>query len=191
MVNQHAILSGTDVINWEKSLSFVNYNANFLSGESNFVQSHLTAKLCILIFKLKAKCPLTIRWRYLIFQNKYSNPDHASMVAENAKRAVAWLRDRPANTKCVTSRGSVLPSLAITTEEDSFSDGKNNDDVILDVCVNLSTTKNVEERRDNLRVVKRDVVLLTDDRNLKLKAHMTDVPVNAIPDFVRWAFPAS
>ena len=114
------------------------------------------------------------------------------MVAENAKRAITWLKDRPANTKAVTSRGEVLPSLSVTSEEySSGSDGKNNDDVILDVCVNLSTTKNVEERRDNIRVVKRDVVLLTDDRNLKLKALMTDVPVNAIPDFVRWAFPAS
>jgi len=113
------------------------------------------------------------------------------MVAENAKRAITWLRDRPANTKCVTSRGTVLASLSVTSEEDGSSERKNNDDIILDVCVNLSTASKSDERRDNLRVVKRDVVLLTDDRNLKLKAHMTDIPVNTIPDFVRWAFPAA
>ena len=114
------------------------------------------------------------------------------MVAENAKRAITWLKDRPANTKAVTSRGEVLPSLSVTSEEySSGSDGKNNDDIILDVCVALSTSSKSDERCDNLRVVKRDAVLLTDDRNLKLKAHMTDVPVNTIPDFVRWAFPAT
>ena len=109
------------------------------------------------------------------------------MVAENAKRALSWLKDRPSNTKCVTSRGTVLASLAVTTEEDSLIDGKTNDDLILDVCLNLST--NLSERRErDLRVVTRDVVLLTDDRNLKLKAYTCDVPVNTMPDFIRWAF---
>ena len=76
-------------------------------------------------------------------------------------------------------------------------EGKNNDDLILDVCLNLaSSTKDrgvTDERRGSadLRVVRRDVVLLTDDRNLKLKAHTTDVPVNTMPDFVRWAFPSA
>lgn len=130
---------------------------------------------------------------YIYFQNKYSSPDHAKMVAENAKRAITWLKDRPANTKGVTSRGEVLPSLSVTSEEYCAGDGKNNDDIILDVCVAMSSSvsSKSDERRDNLRVVKRDVVLLTDDRNLKLKAHMSDVPVNTIPDFVRWAFPSS
>jgi hypothetical protein len=111
------------------------------------------------------------------------------MVAENAKRALAWLKEKPANTKCVTSRGTLLPTLSVMTEEDSISDGKTNDDLILDVCLNLSS-QSADERRGDLRLVRRDAVLLTDDRNLKLKAHMTDVPVNAIPDFIRWAFPA-
>jgi protein SMG6 len=126
-----------------------------------------------------------------LFQNKYSSLEHAAMVAVNAKRALAWLKERPANTKGVTSKGTTLASLAVTTEEDSITDGKNNDDLILDVCLNLSSKDRhvTEERRGDLRVVKRDVVLLTDDRNLKLKAHTTDVPVNTIPDFVRWAFP--
>lgn len=33
----------------------------------------------------------------------------------------------------------------------------------------------------------RDVVLLTDDRNLRVKALTRDVPVRELPDFVRWA----
>ena len=33
----------------------------------------------------------------------------------------------------------------------------------------------------------REVVLLTDDRNLRLKAYMKHVPVKALPAFLRWA----
>lgn len=33
----------------------------------------------------------------------------------------------------------------------------------------------------------RDVVLLTDDRNLRVKALSRDVPVRELPDFMRWA----
>lgn len=37
------------------------------------------------------------------------------------------------------------------------------------------------------RRVKRDVVLLTDDRNLRVKALARDVPVREVPDFIQWA----
>ena len=33
----------------------------------------------------------------------------------------------------------------------------------------------------------REVVLLTDDRNLRLKAISLDVPTRTVPDFVAWA----
>ena len=33
----------------------------------------------------------------------------------------------------------------------------------------------------------RDVVLLTDDRNLHLKAHTQNIPVKSLPDFLSWA----
>lgn len=119
---------------------------------------------------------------------KYGNLEHAAMVAENARLALAFLKDRPPNTKCVTSRGTVLASLGITTEDDYDAD-KNNDDLILDACINLAMHK--EEFQGNMRVVFRDLVLLTDDRNLKLKAHMTDIPVNKLSDFIHWAFSTS
>ena len=119
---------------------------------------------------------------------KYVNLEHAAMVAENAHRALTFLKDRPPNTKCVTSRGTVLPSLGVTTEDDYNAD-KNNDDLILDACLNLAMHK--EEFQGNMRVVYRDLVLLTDDRNLKLKAHMTDIPVNKLSDFIHWAYSTS
>jgi len=33
----------------------------------------------------------------------------------------------------------------------------------------------------------RDVVLLTDDRNLRLKAHTHNVPVKDVPSFMHWS----
>ena len=116
---------------------------------------------------------------------KYSSPEHAAMVAENARHALSFLKERPPNTRCVTSRGTVMPSLGIASEDDYDAD-KNNDDLILDACINLSTIK--EEIQPEMRVVYRDLVLLTDDRNLKLKAHMTDIPVNKLSDFIHWAY---
>ena len=76
--------------------------------------------------------------------------------------------------------------LFLTASEDDYDADKNNDDLILDACQNLSMLK--EEIRLNMRVVYRDLVLLTDDRNLKLKAHMTDIPVNKLSDFIHWAY---
>ncbi|XP_040571639.1 telomerase-binding protein EST1A [Lepeophtheirus salmonis] len=116
--------------------------------------------------------------------SKYSSQEHANMVSDNARRALNFLRNRPRNTKCVTSRGVVINYFGITSEEDPNYE-KKNDDLILDICLNLSSNK--EETKGNMRIVYRDVVLLTDDRNLKLKAHITDIPVNKFIDFFNWA----
>lgn len=37
------------------------------------------------------------------------------------------------------------------------------------------------------RKLYRDVVLLTDDRSLRLKAISKDMPVRTLPDFIKWA----
>lgn len=37
------------------------------------------------------------------------------------------------------------------------------------------------------RRLRREVVLLTDDRNLRVKALARDVPVREVPDFMQWA----
>ncbi len=126
---------------------------------------------------------------------KYSSKEHAAMVAENALRALAFLRERPPNVKCVTSKGTLLATLGVTTEEDGGKGGLNNDDLILETCVNLCSPSSQappqQQQQDRMRVVQRDVVLLTEDRNLKVKAHVTDIPVNKLTDFMKWAFATS
>lgn len=37
------------------------------------------------------------------------------------------------------------------------------------------------------RRLRREVVLLTEDRNLRVKALARDVPVREVPDFMQWA----
>lgn len=37
------------------------------------------------------------------------------------------------------------------------------------------------------RRLEREVVLLTEDRNLRVKAYARDVPVRELPDFMRWS----
>ena len=121
---------------------------------------------------------------------KYASQEHAAMVAENARSALNFLQDKPPNTKCVTSLGTVLPSLTTATEA-SNDQGKKNDDLILDTCLKLSqdaTSQQTSEEDGQTRHVYREVVLLTDDRNLKLKAHTTDIPVNTLADFIKWAY---
>ncbi|CAB4066723.1 SMG6 [Lepeophtheirus salmonis] len=83
--------------------------------------------------------------------------EHANMVSDNARRALNFLRNRPRNTKCVTSRGVVINYFGITSEEDPNYE-KKNDDLILDICLNLSSNK--EETKGNMRI-----------------AHITDIPM--------------
>jgi hypothetical protein len=44
---------------------------------------------------------------------------HAQHVKESAGSALAFLRSRPTNVRCVTTRGTMLPSFTFTQEEDS------------------------------------------------------------------------
>jgi hypothetical protein len=33
-------------------------------------------------------------------------PEHAAMLRENSKAALTWIREKPANVKCVTTKGN-------------------------------------------------------------------------------------
>lgn len=91
-----------------------------------------------------------------------------------------------------------------TSEEQTSSEQKSNDDRILDTALNLCK-KNVEERKGlqshfcvslnlllrtqlgEVRHLVREVVLLTNDRNLRVKALTKDIPVRELLDFIKWA----
>ncbi|KAL0115477.1 hypothetical protein PUN28_010771 [Cardiocondyla obscurior] len=118
------------------------------------------------------------------------NPEHVARVAENAKAALAFARSRNPAIRCLTTRGTVLSSSTFTVEEDVDKDGlTRNDDRILTTCLSLCRSIKDQANADEgqPRRLRREVVLLTDDRNLRVKALARDVPVREVPDFMQWA----
>uniref|UniRef100_A0A671S5R5 Telomerase-binding protein EST1A n=1 Tax=Sinocyclocheilus anshuiensis TaxID=1608454 RepID=A0A671S5R5_9TELE len=122
-----------------------------------------------------------------------SNGAHARQVQERARAAVMFLEKafeaRDPCIRALTSRGNTLESIAFRSEDTSGQKG-NNDDVILSCCLHYCQDKAKDfmpaERNGPVRL-RREVVLLTDDRNLRVKALTRNVPVRDIPAFLIWA----
>ncbi|XP_067085005.1 telomerase-binding protein EST1A [Osmerus mordax] len=118
---------------------------------------------------------------------------HARAVQDKARLAVAFLERgfeaREPRLRALTSRGSQLDSIAFRSEDTSGQQG-NNDDVILSCCLHYCKDKAKDfmpaQRNGPVRL-RREVVLLTDDRNLRVKALTRNVPVRDIPAFLSWA----
>ncbi|XP_076755865.1 telomerase-binding protein EST1A isoform X2 [Xylocopa sonorina] len=131
------------------------------------------------------------------------DPEHVARVAESAKAALAFARSRNPAIRCLTTRGTVLTSSTFTVEEDVDKDGlTTNDDRILATCLSLCKAGNKDQvnagelngpplvlstEEGQPRRLRREVVLLTEDRNLRVKALARDVPVREVPDFMQWA----
>ncbi|KAM4544896.1 telomerase-binding protein EST1A [Odontesthes bonariensis] len=118
---------------------------------------------------------------------------HVRAVQEKARAAVAFLEKgfeaREPCLRALTSRGNQLESIAFRSEDTSGQQG-NNDDVILSCCLNYCKDKAKEfmaHQRNGTVRLQREVVLLTDDRNLRVKALTRNVPVRDIPAFLSWA----
>ncbi|XP_066997614.2 telomerase-binding protein EST1A [Anabrus simplex] len=126
----------------------------------------------------------------------YIKPDkleHIEVVAEAAKDALLFLRSKHPRIRCFTTRGTMIPISSCVMNEDS-DEFTCNDDRILATAVSLIATSdgdNVDEgnvvESANPRRVLREVVLLTEDRCLRMKAMLKLVPTRDIPDFVKWA----
>ncbi|XP_028976755.2 telomerase-binding protein EST1A isoform X1 [Esox lucius] len=119
-----------------------------------------------------------------------SGAAHARTVQEKARVAVAFLEQgfeaKEPCLRALTSRGSELDSIAFRSEDTSGQQG-NNDDVILSCCLHYCKDKAKDTQRDGPVRLRREVVLLTDDRNLRVKALTRNVPVRDIPAFLTWA----
>lgn len=118
---------------------------------------------------------------------------HVRAVQEKARMAVAFLeRGFEAREPCLralTSRGNQLESISFRSEDTSGQQG-NNDDVILSCCLHYCKDKAKDfmpDQRNGTVRLQREVVLLTDDRNLRVKALTRNVPVRDIPAFLSWA----
>ncbi|XP_017770656.1 PREDICTED: telomerase-binding protein EST1A isoform X2 [Nicrophorus vespilloides] len=115
------------------------------------------------------------------------DPTHAAKVAEFSKQALEFLSTKHAGVKCITTKGTFLASTVFTKEDDTVVDAAmTNDDRILATCMTLCRGT-VEHVPGGPRKLHREVVLLTEDRNLRVKALARDVPVQEVPKFLEWA----
>ncbi|XP_068600684.1 telomerase-binding protein EST1A [Brachionichthys hirsutus] len=117
----------------------------------------------------------------------------ARTVQDQARSAVTFLEKgfeaREPCLRALTSRGNQLESIALRSEDTSGQQG-NNDDVILSCCLHYCKDKAKDfmpNQRNGTVRLQREVVLLTDDRNLRVKALTRNVPVRDIPAFLTWA----
>ncbi|XP_075969615.1 smg6 nonsense mediated mRNA decay factor isoform X2 [Anticarsia gemmatalis] len=111
-------------------------------------------------------------------------------VGGAARAALGWVAGAGAALRLATSRGSLLASRACTAESDAAG---TNDDRVLATALNLhaDSVADADSRGDDGREAKgrrvREVVLLTDDRNLRVKALAAELPTRDLPSFVHWA----
>ncbi|NXP38587.1 EST1A protein, partial [Leiothrix lutea] len=118
---------------------------------------------------------------------------YARQVQERARKSIEFLEERfESRDNCLralTSRGNELESISFRSEDTTGQQG-NNDDLILSCCLHYCNDKAKDfmpsNKDDPIRLL-REVVLLTDDRNLRVKALTRNVPVRDIPTFLRWA----
>ncbi|XP_011481587.1 telomerase-binding protein EST1A isoform X2 [Oryzias latipes] len=126
-------------------------------------------------------------------RGNYNSAAHVRAVQDKARLAVAFLEKgfeaREPCLRALTSRGNQLESIAFRSEDTSGQQG-NNDDVILSCCLHYCKDKAKDfmppQKNGTVRL-QREVVLLTDDRNLRVKALTRNVPVRDIPSFLSWA----
>lgn len=126
----------------------------------------------------------------------YDTPTKTSL---NAHKALVYLKSTGSNIKCATTKGSFLNSMAFTKESDYVTsmDGNvaveplNNDDKILLTAINLTKLHSNDcisnSKLISISNLQRKVVLLTNDRNLKLKAITQNIPVRELIDFIKWS----
>ncbi|VDK68068.1 unnamed protein product [Litomosoides sigmodontis] len=128
-------------------------------------------------------------------------------VGERAKEAVAYLKDligkQVQQVYTITSKGNLLTSLMFATEETCGSGELKavNDDFILASCVNFAKTRSkppnatATAQSASMSTVDaeqparlyRNVVLLTEDRALNIKAVCENIPCRTVPSFMKWA----
>nr|VZI20748.1 unnamed protein product [Spirometra erinaceieuropaei] len=133
-----------------------------------------------------------------------SETSRASLIQERARAAIAYLETqfdrRNPRLRALTAKGSMLETIAYRHEANrGRQPGQNNDDVILTCCRqfckealaqmsaegHIGPAGSADAKNLPMRLV-REVVLLTSDRNLRLKALSLNIPARPLRSFVEW-----
>ncbi|XP_033747838.1 LOW QUALITY PROTEIN: telomerase-binding protein EST1A-like [Pecten maximus] len=124
---------------------------------------------------------------------QYDSQEHANKVKKSAEETIRYLeaefQKKNNHLRAQTSKGNIMETISFRSEE-TETDSGNNDDLILSCCLHYCKDKArdfmTKDKDAPIRLF-RDVVLLTDDRNLRLKAHTYNVPVKDVPSFIQWS----
>ncbi|KAL9888391.1 smg6 nonsense mediated mRNA decay factor isoform 1-T1 [Glossina fuscipes fuscipes] len=109
---------------------------------------------------------------------------HYDDVSTRAKKSLEFIKSSKNYIKCATTKGSIInPSLFALVEEENIS----NDDKILATAVAMSKTMSSETSSDGRCFIQTELVLITTDRNLRVKALSRNLAVSELPEFLQWA----
>ncbi|VDP97495.1 unnamed protein product [Trichobilharzia regenti] len=119
----------------------------------------------------------------------------AGLIQERAKLAIAYLEHefehRNSRLRALTARGSLMETIAYRNEiNGGRTPGQTNDDVILTCCQHFSKEDADRFQMRNLAQSlqgDQNIVLLTSDRNLRLKALNVNIPARPLRTFVSWS----
>lgn len=127
-----------------------------------------------------------IELKGLATHSKSSN-SHAISVKDSAKAAFDFLSDvfgtrknHEFRIKALTNQGTKLETFSFLSQE--VESAGNNDDFILQCCVKHEEKQSKISSNSNVLTT----VLLTDDRNLRVKALTKNTPAKSLPAFCRW-----
>lgn len=123
---------------------------------------------------------------------KKEDTNHAEQVQQNAKKAVIFIKkcisENHPKFSVLTKKGTELKNLRFRIEESSGPG--NNDDFILQSAHSLSKFHAAKQKDvviNGEKILRRNVVLMTDDRNLRLKSFLLqDVASTTVKNFCNW-----
>ncbi|KHJ98274.1 hypothetical protein OESDEN_01752 [Oesophagostomum dentatum] len=143
--------------------------------------------------------PTTVMEELMELQHGEINSTHAEAATAGARQAVTWLREqtrqKTPNMFTLTMRGRRVP-IAVVREESNDDREMVNDDRILRSCVNFTQLEPAQEstftdfkkpQSRDTPIIYRNVILLTEDRVLNMKAMTEHIPCRTMMRFMKWA----
>uniref|UniRef100_A0A0N5AAP0 PINc domain-containing protein n=1 Tax=Syphacia muris TaxID=451379 RepID=A0A0N5AAP0_9BILA len=118
--------------------------------------------------------------------------EHSTWIQQRSGLACEYLQEakhkKGSQISAISSKGNKFQLCFVSEQEELRSEKTVNDDLILSTCVEFSKeiAKETCEKQDHLRI-RRNVVLLTEDRTLIIKAVCANIPSRTILSFMEWA----
>uniref|UniRef100_A0A0K0DF59 PINc domain-containing protein n=1 Tax=Angiostrongylus cantonensis TaxID=6313 RepID=A0A0K0DF59_ANGCA len=150
--------------------------------------------------RFRVLIPTTVVEELIELQHGEQGSSGVEAVTEGARQAMIWLREQTRQKKTsrlftLTTRGKRLP-IAVVRERAGDDGDLVNDDRILHSCLNFTQLEpapdgtfsnfKVPQGRE-IPIIYRNLVLLTDDRVLNMKAMSQHIPCRTVTRFMKWA----